>query len=134
MFLEETAEMLDTKRARDIERRNIKRLLKYELLEERDGGYVPPDDVEERLSRELAESGCLEAEERQRERYERERELWRKAANEEPDGYISELEPVDESLYLDPEGLCIHGFHRGKGCYLCDPDHWYRAEMEVRTA
>jgi hypothetical protein len=33
-----------------------------------------------------------------------------------------------ENHLLEPEQIvrCIHGLPRGKGCYLCDPDHPYR--------
>jgi hypothetical protein len=33
----------------------------------------------------------------------------------------------------DHEPRCIHEYPGGKGCYLCDPEHPHRRELEVRT-
>jgi hypothetical protein len=59
--------------------RNIRPLVKLDLLEERDEGYITPADIEDRLERELEESGCKDAQELQRQQYERERRAWREA-------------------------------------------------------
>jgi hypothetical protein len=41
------------------------------------------------------------------------------------DGGTSE---AANSRFVEEPARCIHGYPRGKGCYLCDPDHPYRAK------
>jgi hypothetical protein len=56
------------------------------------------------------------------------------------EGVVSDAEP-DNTVYTDSgtsetvdgrftgePARCVHGYPRGKGCYLCDPDHPYRAK------
>jgi hypothetical protein len=58
---------------RDLKRRYMKLLISFGLVEERDGGYYPAKGHEERFAEYLEQSGCNAAEERQRDRIERER-------------------------------------------------------------
>ncbi len=57
-----------------------------------------------------------------------------------PEGIVPDAE-IDNTVYTDggtseavdgrPTGepaRCVYGYPRGKGCYLCDPDHPYRAK------
>ncbi len=53
------------------------------LLEEIEGVYTTPRDVESRLQQELEGSGCLEAERVQKERHGREREAYGDTKDEE---------------------------------------------------
>jgi hypothetical protein len=73
---EELAKHFDI-RKNNLKARYMNLLVGLELLEEVDSGYVTPTDIEERLQRELEESGQLDAEKLQREKYERERKAWR---------------------------------------------------------
>lgn len=73
--LEEIAKYLKT-RKNNLKKRNMPTLLDVGFLEEKDGGYVTPDDIEDRLRRFLEESGSLKAEKLQREKYERERRAY----------------------------------------------------------
>ncbi len=66
-------------RKNNLKTRNISVLVGLDLLEERDGGYITPADIEDRLERELEESGCKDVQELQRQQYERERRAWREA-------------------------------------------------------
>ncbi|HZF59457.1 MAG TPA: DUF3987 domain-containing protein [Rubrobacter sp.] len=56
------------------------------------------------------------------------------------EGVVSDAKP-DNTVYTDSgtseavnsrsveePARCVHGYPRGKGCYLCDPDHPYRAK------
>jgi putative DNA primase/helicase len=81
--LEELAKHLGI-RKNNLKKRNLRLLLQLELLKEVDGGYVTPTDIEDRLQHELKESGQLEAEKVQRERYERERAAWRERDKSNP--------------------------------------------------
>lgn len=96
--LDEIAEHLEVKRARSIKDRNIKLLLEEGLLQERDGGYVTPEDIEIRLARFLKESGHDEAEKLQRQRIERDREGFR-TRNESPT--TQRVHPVARSCYFE---------------------------------
>jgi hypothetical protein len=33
-----------------------------------------------------------------------------------------------ESSSIEEPARCVHGYPQGRGCYLCDPDHPYRAK------
>jgi putative DNA primase/helicase len=128
--LEEIAKHLGV-RKNNLKKRNFALLLKLELLEEVDGGYVTPADIEDRLERELEDSGCNKAERLQRSKYEQERRAWRGEEITTPTVLISkESSQVEGPIYYDPEDSCIHGFLHGKGCYLHDPDHPYRKLIE----
>ncbi len=64
-------------RKNNLKARNLNTLLELGLLEKKEAGYVTPADIDERLERELKDSGCEEAHDLQRQQYEREREHWR---------------------------------------------------------
>jgi putative DNA primase/helicase len=94
--LDEIAKLLGA-RARDIKIRNIALLLELELLKPEQDGYVTPADIEERLERELEESGCKDASELQRQRYERER-LVQRVRLLAKDGYTPEKIATETDL------------------------------------
>ena len=79
--LDELARVLGVKRPRNL-KRNIALLEECGLIEEVDGGYVTPPDFEDRMERELEESGCNAAEELQRDKVAREQEAFRRATSE----------------------------------------------------
>jgi len=119
-------------RKNNLKTRYVNLIVGLELLEEVDGGYVTPIDIEERLQRELKESGQLEAEKLQEEQYERERQAWRQRRESTPTVLIpKKTSEVEEAIYYDPEDFCIHGFLYGRGCYLHDEDHPYRVEERL---
>ena len=97
MTLEEVAQHLGA-RKNNIKRRNLKLLLELELLDEVDGGYVTPTNIEERLEVELRESGQLKAEELQRERCERERAAYKKAMTPHKNRVNSEPLPQEDKV------------------------------------
>jgi hypothetical protein len=120
--LEEIASHLEmnTKNGRyNIKRRNLEPLSSFGLVEERDGGYYPAESHADRFSEYLENSGCNAAEQRQRDRIERERlayELYgvgRKIAHDfhdneqpgyDPGEWIPELEeplPEIENSYSE---------------------------------
>lgn len=107
MTLEEIAEHLSVKRKDNLKNRNIPRLLEAGLLKDRDGGYVTPPDVEQRLKGFLEESGCVEAEQRQRAKIEREREAWRKASGTPPDPAPSQEEMESRRRARSTNGPCV---------------------------
>jgi putative DNA primase/helicase len=100
----ELAEALD-RRACDLERKLAWLFADGLLLEDDAGRLSVPEDFAERLERELELSGCNDAERNDRERYEREREAYRKRHENRPDpvpekppaGEIRELEPVPDT-------------------------------------
>jgi len=114
-------------RKNNLKKRNIRLLLKLELLEPKEGGYVTPSDIEDRLERELEELGCNKAERLQREKYERERRAWRergKATNptvliEVDEQRLEMVNPREETIqrtcHLDADGIVRHD-------PLCDDD------------
>jgi len=71
--LKELARMLNHSRPRDLRRGEVARLLEAGLLLEDGEDLCAPKDPKERLSRHLEDTGTLNAERRQRERYEAER-------------------------------------------------------------
>lgn len=73
---DELAKHFET-RKNNLKTRNLNTLIALELLKEEDGGYITPEDIEERLERELEESGCNRVERLQRQKYEIERQGWR---------------------------------------------------------
>ena len=117
-------------RKNNLKKRNIKLLLGLELLEEKDGGYVTPTNIRERLERELKDSGCEEAHQLQREQYERERRAWREMKNGKATTTV--LIPRDDRDYLDPQYVCIHGSK--ETCYFHNPDHPYRLREKEMVA
>jgi hypothetical protein len=132
---------VSSKRSRnhfDVRKNNLKprylnHLVELGLLEEVDGGYVTPADIEARLERELEESGCNKAERLQRSKYEQERRAWR---GEEPTNPTvlkqKKISKVEEQPYYEPDDFCIHGFLHGEGCYLHDENHPYRNVIEEK--
>jgi hypothetical protein len=100
------------KSRKNIKARNITPLLELELLEEVDGGYVTPADIEARLERYLRESGQMEAERLQREKYERERQAWRSPRPIKtvliPSPPVNDAPAVERTCYLDADGLAQH--------------------------
>ncbi len=115
-------------RARDIRTRNLPTLVGLGLMVEKDGGYVTPEDIEERLVEELESSGSLKAERLQRETYQREREAYEYHRNgiapkvvpnkpvsikEEPVMKRNLPEKNEEQIY-DHGTLC--------GCWMCEED------------
>jgi DNA-binding MarR family transcriptional regulator len=130
--LEEIAALLGA-RERDLKKRNIPLLLELELLKEADGGYVVPTNLENRLERELEESGCNKAESVQRRNYEIERAAWREKDSATTTVLIlDEHRPDDERGYIDEEDLCIHGIK--ESCYLHNPNHPYRLKEKELVA
>jgi hypothetical protein len=122
-------------RKNNLKARYINTLLDPEvgLLEKVEGGYLTPPDIEDRLRRELKETGQLEAERLQAEKYERERRAWRGEEPTTPTVLIpNKGSKVEGPIYYDPEDSCIHGFLHGRGCYLHDPDHPYRKRIEEK--
>ena len=120
--------------------RNSKTLLTLELLEEVDGGYITPTDLEERLERVLEESGCNKAERLQAEKYERERQAWRRAREEPGAKEVSEVNPTvlikdyqertellkdREEMVRNVPATSADGiiYHRAEcDCWLCEED------------
>jgi hypothetical protein len=119
-------------RKNNLKTRYVNLIVELELLEEVDGGYVTPIDIEERLQRELKESGQLEAEKLQEEKYERERQAWRQSGKATTTVLISkQASEVEEIVYYNPEDFCIHGLLHGIGCYLHDENHPYRLKERM---
>lgn len=116
-------------RVRDVPR-EMARLVEAGLVleewspEDRDIVYVAPTDVVERLEEHIEASGCREAAERQRQRHEEKRERQQKYLYphqpepeepvEEPDGYIEDLERVEEEV--EPEVPVEDHHEHGLGC------------------
>lgn len=109
--LDEIARLLGA-RARDVRTRYIPLLLDLGLLEEVDGAYVTPADIEARLERFLEDSGMAQAERLQVERYERERQVWRSPRPTKtvsiPSPPVNEVLAVGRSCYLDADGIAQH--------------------------
>jgi hypothetical protein len=64
-------------RRNNLKARHLRKLLEAGLIEEREGGYATPDDVHERLERELEASGCNARAWLQREKHDRQRRIRR---------------------------------------------------------
>jgi putative DNA primase/helicase len=130
--LKELAVHFDVRR-NSLKSRNINVLLELGLLEENDNGYVTPADIEDRLERELKESGCEEAEKLQAEAYERERKAWREMGKASiPTVSITGYFPDTERDYLTEDETCIHGIK--ELCYLHNPNHPYRLKEKQEMA
>lgn len=83
-------------RPRDLQRRYLNLLLSFGLIMvDEHQRYRTPDDINERLSRELEDSGCLDARKLQEEKYERERRAFR--------GESPELTPPNRVNHQDSQ-------------------------------
>jgi hypothetical protein len=114
-------------RPNNIKARYIKRLLARELLIEKDGGYITPDDIEDSLERILEEDGITQAEKKQRDRYEEQRRLWRMVEQKKPTVLIKDYqEPtVQKEMVKNIPALSADGivYHTPEcNCWLCDED------------
>ena len=76
VMLDEIAKLLKA-RKNNLMARNIPLLLELDFLEVKDGGYVTPHDLEERLEEEFRVSGQKEAADMQKASYERQRKAQR---------------------------------------------------------
>lgn len=126
--LEQLAETLKM-RERDLQRRNLDLLSDLGLIEYKDGGYITPTDFQQRLEREIQESGCAEAYELQKEKIEREREAFR-TRKDRPAEKVStkaKEEPViakEEETYREWLNRVTYNPHVSDGichCSDCNP-------------
>lgn len=89
-------------RQNNLKARYIKRLIGAGLIEEdQQDVYTTPADIEERLQRELEDSGCMEAEQRQKERHDREREAYRTRKQTPAGRVLSQAEMDAERKYRE---------------------------------
>lgn len=130
--LDELVEFLSTlttkPRKRDVEDRNIKKLLQRELLFEKDGGYVTPHDLEDRLEREYQMSGQSKAADLQKAKYERERQAQRGRQR----NYNNCVNQSAEDVVLQ-FGYCEDGYLHDKGCPLHLPDLYEETQRAKRV-
>ena len=126
--LEQLAATLNM-RKRDLQRRNLDLLSDLGLIEYKEGGYITPTDFQQRLEREIQESGCAEAYELQKEKIEREREAFRTRKDRPAEEVLTKAkeEPViakEEETYREWLNRVTYNPHVSDGichCSDCNP-------------
>jgi putative DNA primase/helicase len=116
-------------RKNNLKARNLNTLLELGLLEEKEAGYVIPTDIDERLERELKDSGCEKAHDLQRQQYERERDAWRQKDSGEKTVLIldtkqetpNNAEEIVKNIPPKSQDGIIHHAARC-ACWLCEND------------
>jgi hypothetical protein len=132
--LEELVQHLGV-RKNSLKSRNMNLLVELELLEEVEGGYITPTEIEDRLANELRESGQSEAERLQREKYERERQAWREEEPANNTVLINSRVRQDVSKTMTryiptkaDDGIFYHGPECS--CWMCDESAPEYVELE----